>query len=55
MVFFILLNPDLDYPYSVELKKKKLGTPWREVVLEQFSKAKLPTFSEKFHKEQATG
>ena len=54
MVFFILLKPDLDYPYSVELKKKKPGTPWRGIVSEQFSNAQLPICSETFHTEQAT-
>ena len=54
MVFFMLLNPNLDYPYHVELQNKIPDKPWRAVVGEHFAKSKLPTFSNKYQTQRAT-
>lgn len=55
MVFFILLNPDLQYPYFSEIKQsKKSGMGWKKVVEEKMRSRQLPSFSKKYHMRQAT-
>lgn len=55
MVFFMLLNPDLDHPFSVELRNARgKGTSGREIVAMQFEKSNLPTSSPKYQIQQAS-
>ena len=55
MVLFIILNPDLEYPYYLDIQRaKRHGEKWREVIQSKMSKGELPKGSLKYHTLQAT-
>ena len=54
----MLLNPDLDYPYYLEMKdgpnKKAKKGAWKEIIKSQMDEKKLPSHSKKYDINQAT-
>ena len=56
MVMFMLLNPDLQYPYQVEIDKlhQKAYEMCKREVVNLLASKQLPTFSDKFSRFQAT-
>lgn len=56
MVFFMLLNPDLSYPFDLDLKGKRFKKgEWKEVLKGKTKKKEMPSHSKKYQINQATG
>ena len=56
MIIFLLLNPDLEFPYQYELEQvpQKNADSFKSELARRFTKGMLPTWSTKFSKLQAT-
>ena len=56
MIIFLLLNPDLEFPYQYELDQvpQKNFVSLRNELVSRFKQRMLPTWSSKFSRFQAT-
>lgn len=55
MVYFMILNPDLDYPYFLDIQQaKRHGARGKEAIQTKMSNKELPLHSKKYHMCQAS-